>query len=120
MSNKEGLIKKNWGYEVVWANTDSYCAKMMIFEQLGSRTSMHFHKEKDKTWFVNTGKFILRWIDTATAEINESVLNEGSVWHCQPLRPHQLEAMIAGSMISEVSTADKLADTFLIFPSYPV
>jgi quercetin dioxygenase-like cupin family protein len=118
--SKQGLIEKNWGYEVVWASTEKYCAKMLVFSKAGNRTSLHFHKIKDKTWFVNTGKFILRWIDTDTAENKESVLSEGMTWHCQPLRPHQLEAITDGSMISEVSTADLAADTFLITPSYKV
>lgn len=117
---KEGLIEKIWGYEVVWATNENYSAKMMVFARAGNRTSFHYHKIKDKTWFVSTGKFILRWIDTDTAETKESVLTEGSTWRCLPLRPHQLEAMIDGSMISEVSTADLAADTFLIAPSFKV
>ena len=28
---------------------------------------MHFHREKDETWFVNSGRFIVKWIDTTTA-----------------------------------------------------
>jgi quercetin dioxygenase-like cupin family protein len=118
--SQQGLKEKTWGYEIVWANTENYCAKMMIFSRAGNRTSLHFHKTKDKTWFVSTGKFILRWIDTITAENKEKVLTEGMTWHCKPLIPCQLEAMVDGSMISEVSTADLVADTFLITPSYRV
>ena len=31
---------------------------MMVFTKKGNKFSMHFHKEKDETWFVNKGSFI--------------------------------------------------------------
>jgi hypothetical protein len=116
MSRLEGFVKKGWGYEIIWATNDLYCGKMMMFEKAGAKFSMHFHKEKDETWFVNNGKFIVRWINTETAEMNERVLVEGSTWHNPPLQPHQLEAITAGSMIFEVSTPDSVEDNYRIFP----
>jgi mannose-6-phosphate isomerase-like protein (cupin superfamily) len=116
MSRLEGFVKKGWGYEIIWATNDLYCGKMMMFEKAGAKFSMHFHKEKDETWFVNNGKFIVRWIDTETATLNERVLVEGSTWHNPPLQPHQLEAITAGSMIFEVSTPDSVEDNYRIFP----
>ena len=40
---------------------------------------MHYHMLKDKTWYVNKGIFIYKWINTENAEINESVLKKGDV-----------------------------------------
>ena len=54
---KTGKIDKGWGYEIVWANNDKYCGKLLIFENIGAKTSLVFHKEKRKSWFVNAGKF---------------------------------------------------------------
>ena len=64
-----GKVDKGWGYELIWASNDKYCGKIMVFEKVGSKFSMHFHKEKDESWFVNQGTFLLRWIDTNTAEL---------------------------------------------------
>ena len=50
-----GVVPKGWGYELIWASTDKYCGKIMFFEKANAKFSMHFHKEKDETWFVNTG-----------------------------------------------------------------
>jgi mannose-6-phosphate isomerase len=112
----EGVVKKSWGYELIWATTDKYCGKIMVFEKNSAKFSMHFHREKDETWFVNSGKFIVRWIDTATATLYEKELNEGDTWHNPPLQPHQLECLADNSSISEVSTADSVEDNYRIIP----
>ena len=77
---------------------------------------MHFHKEKDETWFVNSGRFKLRYIDTQTATVYEKELKEGETWRNPPMLPHQLEAMEPNSMIFEVSTADSVEDNYRILP----
>ena len=116
MTRLEGKVDKGWGYELIWATNDKYCGKIMVFEKEGAKFSMHFHKEKEETWFVNTGKFKVRWIDTATATLYEKELNEGETWHNPPLQPHQLICMEAGSSITEVSTPDSVEDNYRIAP----
>lgn len=112
----QGYVKKGWGYEIIWATNDLYCGKILVFEKAGAKFSMHFHKEKDETWFVNSGKFLLRWVDTETASLQQKVLVEGETWHNPPLMPHQLEAMVPNSMIYEVSTPDSVEDNYRIIP----
>jgi mannose-6-phosphate isomerase-like protein (cupin superfamily) len=111
-----GVIPKGWGYELIWATNDKYCGKIMVFEQAGAKFSMHFHKDKDETWFVNSGRFKLRYIDTTTATLFEHELKEGDVWHNPPLMPHQLEALDDNSSITEVSTPDSVEDNYRITP----
>ena len=112
----EGKIDKGWGYEIIWATNDKYCGKIMVFEKEGAKMSMHFHKEKDETWFVNAGRFRLIWCDTTNATYHEQILEEGSVWRNPPLQPHQLIALAPDSMIFEVSTPDSVEDNFRIAP----
>lgn len=112
----QGVVKKGWGYELIWATNDKYCGKIMVFEKAGAKFSMHFHREKDETWFVNTGKFIVRWIDTSTAQIHQNELKEGDTWHNPPLQPHQLEALEDNSSITEVSTPDSVEDNYRLIP----
>lgn len=111
-----GVIPKGWGYELIWATNDKYCGKIMVFERAGAKFSMHFHKDKDETWFVNSGRFRLRYIDTTTATLFEQELKEGDVWHNPPLMPHQLEALDDNSSITEVSTPDSVEDNYRITP----
>lgn len=112
----EGVIKKGWGYELIWATTDKYCGKILVFEKAGNKMSLHFHKDKDETWFINTGKFKLRWIDTSTSMMYEKELNEGDTWRNPPLQPHQLEALVDNSSLTEVSTVDSIEDNYRIAP----
>lgn len=112
----EGKVDKGWGYEIIWATNDKYCGKIMVFEKVGAKFSMHFHKEKDETWFVNAGKFKLIWCDTAKASYHEQILEEGAVWRNPPLMPHQLIALEPNSMMLEVSTPDSVEDNYRISP----
>lgn len=112
----EGKVDKGWGYELIWATNDKYCGKIMVFEKMGAKFSMHFHREKDETWFVNNGRFLLKWIDTQTAEFKTQELTEGMTWHNPPLQPHQLICMEPGSSITEVSTPDSVEDNYRIMP----
>ena len=41
----EGKVDKGWGYEIIWATNDKYCGKIMVFEKVGGKFSMHFHRE---------------------------------------------------------------------------
>jgi quercetin dioxygenase-like cupin family protein len=112
----EGKVKKGWGYELIWATNDKYCGKIMVFENKGAKFSMHFHREKEETRFVNSGKFLLRWIDTSTATLHTKELTQGDTWHNPPLQPHQLEALEPMSEIFEVSSADSVEDNYRIAP----
>lgn len=114
MKRLKGLVPKGWGSEFIWASNDSYCGKFLNFES-GKKFSMHFHKEKEETWYVQSGKFIVRWIITDTAEHREQELIQGSVWHNPPLFPHQLECIEEGTII-EVSTPDSVEDNYRVFP----
>ena len=108
----EGFVEKGWGHELIWATNDKYCGKMLHFKT-GSKFSMHFHSEKEETWYVLTGSFIVRWIDTVTATEYEQPLTEGEVWHNKPLVPHQIICIKEGTII-EVSTPDSIEDNYRV------
>ena len=74
---------------------------------------MHYHMIKDETWYVQSGKFIYRWIDTETAEWHERVIEEGDTVRQLPGMPHQLEAITDGE-IFEVSTQHFDSDSYRI------
>lgn len=111
-----GFVKKGWGHELIWATNDKYCGKIMVFEKVGSKFSMHLHKEKEETWFINSGSFKLRILDTNTANITEQILKQGDIWNNPPMLPHQVECLEENSSIFEVSTPDSVEDNFRIFP----
>jgi mannose-6-phosphate isomerase-like protein (cupin superfamily) len=114
MERLKGRVDKAWGYEDIWCTNDRYCGKFMHFNQ-GARFSMHFHAEKDETWYVLSGKFIVRVINTKNAVQSEVELNVGDTWRNFPLEPHQLICIEEGNII-EVSTPDSVEDNYRVQP----
>lgn len=114
MTRLTGKVSKGWGSEDIWVTNDNYCSKFMNFIS-GAKFSMHFHAEKEETWYVMSGRFLVRWIDTKDASIHEKILNVGDVWHNDPLVPHQLECYSAGTIL-EVSTPDSVEDNYRVMP----
>jgi mannose-6-phosphate isomerase-like protein (cupin superfamily) len=112
MTRLYGQVEKGWGSEEIWASNDKYCGKLMNFNT-GAKFSMHFHAEKDESWYVLSGKFSVHYIDTVDASIRTAELNPGDTWHNLPLLPHQLECVEAGTVI-EVSTPDSVEDNYRV------
>ena len=114
MTQLKGFVKKGWGSENIWTTNEKYCGKLLHFNQ-HAEFSMHFHKEKDETWYVLEGEFKVLWIDTNDASIHEEHLTTGATWHNAPMVPHKLICLQKGTII-EVSTADSVEDNYRILP----
>ena len=106
MEYETGKIDKGWGYELVFANNESYSGKLLVFERKGAKTSMMFHKIKKKTWIVSEGSFKLSYIESASGRVFDSILEKGSIAHLVNLAPHCLEALEDNSVIYETGTGD--------------
>jgi|TARA_Y100000310_G_scaffold259968_1_gene268809 mannose-6-phosphate isomerase-like protein (cupin superfamily) len=108
------LVDKNWGYELIFANTDEYCGKLLVINK-GAKFSMHFHIKKDETWYVKSGKISVKYINTDNASVHEEELTVGDVWRNLPGEPHQVFAH-EDSVIFEVSTTHFDEDSYRVFP----
>lgn len=64
---------------------------------------MHYHLIKDETWYVESGEFIYRYINTSNTDVVEIKLKKGDTVRQRPGQPHQLETLTDG-VIFEVST----------------
>lgn len=100
MSNS---IKTNFGYELYWAKTQDYGSKILVFENENNSIPLHFYQKLERTWFVNSGSFIIRWINTENGEIMEGELTEGKVFHIPPLMPVNIIAKTKNSSLTEVN-----------------
>lgn len=114
MTRLDGKILKGWGHELIWCTNDKYCGKILSFKE-GGMFSMHFHAQKDETWYVQSGVFEVRFINTGNASITKLTLRQGDVWHNPPLLPHQIVCLEAGDII-EVSTPDSVEDNYRVMP----
>ena len=57
MITKYKEVKKEWGKEI-WLVNRGYCGKKLILNK-GYRCSMHYHKNKDETFYVLKGKVLM-------------------------------------------------------------
>jgi len=118
-----GRVDKSWGYEEIFISNDMYCAKYLVFDRLGGSTSMHFHKEKHETWTVVQGSFLVKYIETDTANVREKILRPVRIdsgyrqerFTIEPLVPHQLISLEANSIMLEISTPDSVEDNYRLY-----
>ena len=109
--------KTTWGYELVWASTESYGGKMLGFTDAGNKMPFGFTKKQDRTWFVNNGSVKLRWIDTAKGQLYEASLTEGQTYHVPPHHPVSLEAISDNTSVTEVNNGTFTDDICIILKS---
>ena len=95
-------VEKPWGYELIWALTDLYCGKV-LFVHAGASLSLQFHKEKDESWYVQSGRAKLELGDVGQGVLDEEVIGPGAAFHYVPGTVHRVTA-IEDTTILEVST----------------
>ncbi len=100
-------VPKVWGKELWIANSEMYCGKKLVLKK-GYRCSIHHHKKKDETFFVQSGKVLMEFgPDTDTKQI----LNEGDSVHLPPNLWHRFTGL-ENSEIFEFSTQHFEDDSF--------
>ena len=109
-----GEVNKGWGSELIWVTNDKYCGKFLNFNE-GAKFSMHFHREKEETWYVLSGMFEVEIIDTSNASVLKKIIGVGCVHHNDSMVPHRITCLEAGTII-EVSTPDSVEDNYRILP----
>ena len=51
-------VDKPWGYELLWAQTPNYAAKI-LFIRKGEQLSLQYHERKDETVMLDSGRMLL-------------------------------------------------------------
>ncbi len=95
-------VEKPWGYELIWALSDQYCGKV-LFVKAGAALSLQFHREKDESWLVQSGKAKLELGEAGQAVLTEEVIGAGAAFRYRPGTVHRVTA-IEDTTILEVST----------------
>jgi mannose-6-phosphate isomerase len=95
-------VEKPWGYELIWALTDEYCGKI-LFVKAGESLSLQFHREKDESWFVQSGRAELELGSPGDKTPNSEVVGPGAAFRLRPGTIHRVKAL-EDTFILEVST----------------
>jgi len=113
---KDNIKQHDWGYEIAWVTKDTYYSKIIAFNK-PARTSMSFHKLRNKSWFINDGQFKIRWIDTKTGQAYESELKEGLTFDVPALMPISIECISPTGSFTEVGDVSKTDDAYHLSPT---
>jgi len=95
-------VDKPWGYELIWALTDDYLGKV-LFVRAGESLSLQFHREKDESWLVRSGRAKLELGSAGAAILNQEVVGPGASFRFPPGTVHRVTAL-EDTTILEVST----------------
>ena len=114
MRDTENVIQTSYGSEITWANNPDYHGKILLFQKKGAKTPFVMHQHTAKTWFVNSGKFRVRYVNTSTGEIFEADLPEGHVWQIKEMVPTCLTCISDNGSITEVGNGIAEDDTLIV------
>ena len=97
-------VSKVWGEELWMANTELYCGKKLILMK-GKRCSLHKHKNKDETFYIDKGKVLMEVGDET------KVIEKGDVVRIKPNIKHRFSGL-SDSVIIEISTHHEDSDSY--------
>ena len=101
-------VDKIWGKEVWMANTDRYCGKLLYLKK-GKRCSIHYHKDKDETFYIHQGiVFMELWSER---NYEERIMHQGDTLRIVPEVRHRFSGL-EDSLIIEISTNHDEEDSY--------
>jgi mannose-6-phosphate isomerase-like protein (cupin superfamily) len=105
---------KPWGYELLWARTRSYAAKILHIKE-GHKLSLQYHQRKEETMLLYSGRMLLV-LEDDRGELREIYVEPGESHHIPAGRRHRMIAL-KDCEVFEVSTND-LDDVVRIEDAY--
>lgn len=116
---------KSWGAEIWLVNSEKYCGKILIVEK-DKFCSLHAHKLKDETFFVELGSFEITTcssVETTDSVVATSpkvvkIYKAGDVLHVPPLLLHRFKGLEDENRLIEISTQHFEDDSYRVEPSY--
>lgn len=107
------FVSKGWGFEKWIVNNEKYCGKILYFVK-GRRCSFHFHKLKDETFYLLSGRISLRYgFDQDIRKAAFITLKSGDRFHIPIGLCHQMEALEDSELV-EFSTQHFDEDSYRI------
>ena len=95
-------VDKPWGHELIWALTDDYCGKI-LFITAGESMSLQFHREKDESWLIHSGRAEVEMAEPGQKLTSSEVVGPGAALRITPGTVHRVNAL-EDTTILEVST----------------
>jgi mannose-6-phosphate isomerase len=104
-------VRKPWGHELLFARTALYAGKV-IFIRAGEALSLQYHRVKDESIYIQSGRLKLEFGEPGQAAdegaegpLANAVLRPGQAWRIPAMTRHRFVA-IEDTHLFEVSTPD--------------
>jgi mannose-6-phosphate isomerase len=108
-------VRKPWGSELIWADTEHYAGKI-LFVEAGESLSLQYHEVKDESWYVLEGRARLELGRVGEGSVEEVEIAAGQAFRFRPGTVHRVTG-VEDTRILEVSTAH-LDDVVRLEDSY--
>jgi mannose-6-phosphate isomerase-like protein (cupin superfamily) len=95
-------VDKPWGYELIWAETDHYVGKL-LFVKAGESLSLQFHRQKDESWLVHSGRARIEMAAPGEKLPQAEVVGAGAAFRIKPGTVHRVTG-VEDTTIIEVSS----------------
>lgn len=107
-------VEKPWGWEILWAETPQYCAKI-LYIHAGKRLSLQYHDAKLETQCLIRGRALLI-LEDEQGVLREIEMEPGKGYTIRPFQKHRLVALedaeIVEASTPEVGTTYRLEDDY--------
>jgi quercetin dioxygenase-like cupin family protein len=113
MTSSIKFVPKGWGFEKWIVNSEEYCGKILYFVK-DKKCSWHYHTLKDETFYIQSGKILLKYSDTDDIKSAETkILERGDKFHVYRGLRHQMKAL-EDTELFEFSTQHFDEDSFRV------
>lgn len=113
MTSSIKFVSKGWGFEKWIVNNEEYCGKLLYFAK-GKKCSWHYHVLKDETFYIQSGKILLKYGDSDDMSFShEIVLERGDNFHVYRGLRHQMCAL-EDTELFEFSTQHFDSDSYRV------
>jgi mannose-6-phosphate isomerase-like protein (cupin superfamily) len=96
-------VEKPWGYEIIFAHNERYAGKVLFIRE-GERLSLQYHKRKDETIYLHSGR-LLFYHGADESGGSEVEMFPGDAQRVLPGERHRLKAL-EDCLVFEVSTPE--------------
>ncbi len=97
-------VEKPWGYELVYTASNRYLGKV-LFVRAGEQLSLQFHRRKDETIYVHSGRIELE-VGEPGRNPDVEVVGAGRAFRFAPGVVHRWRAL-EDTFVLEVSTPER-------------
>jgi mannose-6-phosphate isomerase len=101
--NGRPRVPRPWGWEVLWTLTPRYASKILYIRR-GSEIALQYHRRKEESFFVRSGRLILI-LEDRHGDLREIWLEPGDSQHVPAGRRHRVVALEDSEGL-EVSTPE--------------